>query len=59
MNKSLLIEIRDLLEFETRQAKRHNLDEIRITVPRAVALSHAISEALKQYKICSPKDINQ
>lgn len=45
--KSLLIELRDLLEFETRQAKRHNLSEIRITVPRAVTLSHAIREAIK------------
>ena len=47
MNKILLIELRDLLEFETRQAKRHNLSEIRITVPRAVTLSHAIREAIK------------
>lgn len=49
MSKSLLTEIRDLLEFETRQAKRHNLDEIRITVPRAVTLSHSIREALRAY----------
>ena len=47
MSKLLLIEIRDLLEFETRQAKRHNLSEIRITVPRAATLSHAIREAIK------------
>lgn len=48
--KSILLEIKDLLEFETRQAKRHDLDEIRITVPRALTLSHAIREVLKQYK---------
>ena len=47
--KSLLSEIRDLLEFETRQAKRHNLDEIRLTVPRAATLSHAIRDALRSY----------
>lgn len=47
MNKLLLIELRDLLEFETRQAKRHGLAEIRITVPRAATLSHAIREAIK------------
>jgi hypothetical protein len=45
--KLLLIELRDLLEFQVKQAKRHDLCQITITVPRAVTLLHAIREALK------------
>lgn len=48
--KSILVELRDLLEFQVKQAKRNGLDEILITVPRAVLLTHQISEALKQKK---------
>jgi hypothetical protein len=39
---TLLNEIHDLLAFQVKGAKRHNLDEIRITVPRAKAICNAI-----------------
>jgi len=39
---TLLNEIHDLLAFEVKNSKRHELDEIRITVPRAKAICNAI-----------------
>lgn len=39
---SILTEIHDLLAFELKNAKRHGLDEIRITVPRAKSLCNTI-----------------
>jgi hypothetical protein len=48
--KSTLVEIRDLLEFQIKQAKRHDLCQITITVPRAVSLLHSIRQLLKENK---------
>jgi hypothetical protein len=42
---TLLNEIHDLMAFEVKNSKRHNLDEIRITIPRAKALCNAIRVA--------------
>jgi hypothetical protein len=42
---TLLNEIHDLLAFQVKGAKRHDLDEIRITVPRAKAICNAIRVA--------------
>jgi hypothetical protein len=42
---TLLNEIHDLLAFEVKNSSRHNLDEIRITIPRAKALCNAIRVA--------------
>ena len=44
---TLLREVRDLLAFLVKQSKRHDLDEIRITVPRATTLIHAINKMIK------------
>ncbi len=38
----LLTEIHDLFAFQLKQAQRHDLDEIRITVPRAKSFCNAI-----------------
>ncbi len=38
----LLNEIHDLFAFQLKQAQRHDLDEIRITVPRAKSFCNAI-----------------
>lgn len=38
----LLTEIHDLFAFQLKQAQRHDLDEIRITVPRAKSLCNSI-----------------
>ena len=43
---ALLREIRDLLAFLVKQAKRHDLDEIRITITRATTLIHAINKLI-------------
>lgn len=45
--KTLLIELRDLLAFQIKQAKAHDLCQITITVPRAKTLLNAIREAIK------------
>jgi hypothetical protein len=42
---TLLNEIHDLMAFEVKNSKRHNLDEIRITIPRAKAICNAIRVA--------------
>lgn len=47
MNKCLLIEIRDLMEFLVKQARKHDLDEVKIARPRAVELARKCREALK------------
>ena len=39
---TLLTEIHDLMAYEVKNSKRHNLDEIRISVPRAKAICNAI-----------------
>lgn len=38
----ILTEIHDLFAFQIKQAQRHDLDEIRITVPRAKSFCNAI-----------------
>jgi hypothetical protein len=48
--KFLLIELRDLLAFQIKQAKQHDLCQITITVPRAQTLLNAIREAMKGMK---------
>ena len=42
---TLLNEIHDLLAFEVKNSNRHNLEEIRITIPRAKAICNAIRVA--------------
>ena len=46
--KELLIELRDLLAFERKHAKRHGLDRVSLTVPRANLILNQINEALKK-----------
>ena len=46
----LLKQINDLFEFQIKTAKRHDLDEIRITVPRAKMISRDIKETIKETK---------
>jgi hypothetical protein len=46
--KLLLTEIHDLLDFLVRQARRHDLDEVRIATPRAKALTRQIRELQQQ-----------
>lgn len=48
MNKYLLIEMRDLLEFLVKQARKHDLDEVKIARPRAVELARKCREALRE-----------
>lgn len=48
--KTLLIELRDLLAFQVKQAKEHDLCQITITVPRAVSLIHLINEQIRNLK---------
>jgi hypothetical protein len=50
MNKYLLIEMRDLLEFLVKQARKHDLDEVKIARTRAVELARKCREALKEVK---------
>lgn len=44
--KYLLLSITHLLAFSVKQAERHNLDEIRITIPRAKIIINEINSAL-------------
>ena len=46
----LLTEIHDLFAFQIKQAQRHDLEEIRITVPRAKLICREIREAKKAFK---------
>jgi hypothetical protein len=46
----LLEQINDLFEFQLKTAKRHDLDEIRITVPRAKMISRDIKETIREAK---------
>lgn len=46
----LLKQINDLFEFQLKTAKRHDLDEIRVSVPRARMLSREIKETIKEEK---------
>lgn len=48
--KTLLIELRDLLAFQVKQAKQHDLCQITITVPRAVSLIHHLNEQIRNMK---------
>ena len=45
--KEILIELRDLLAFEKKHAKRHGLDRVSLTVPRATLILNQINKALK------------
>ena len=47
---TVLTEIHDLLAFQLKMAKRHELEEIRITVPRARLICREIREAKKALK---------
>ena len=46
----LLKQINELFEFQLKTATRHDLDEIRITVPRARMFSKDIRETIKEAK---------
>jgi hypothetical protein len=46
----LLKQINGLFEFQLKTATRHDLDEIRITVPRARMISKDIRETIKEAK---------
>ena len=46
----LLKQINDLFEFQLKTATRHDLDEIRITVPRARMISKDIRETIRETK---------
>jgi hypothetical protein len=48
--KTVLTEIHDLLAFQLKMAQRHDLEEIRITVPRAKLICREIREAKKAFK---------
>lgn len=48
--KIVLTEIHDLLAFQLKQATRHDLEEIRISVPRARLICREIREAKKTAK---------
>jgi hypothetical protein len=48
---TLLNEIHDLMAYEVKNSKHHNLDEIRITVPRAKAICNAIRIARHQARM--------
>jgi hypothetical protein len=48
---TLLNEIHDLMAFEVKNSSRHNLDEIRITIPRAKAICNAIRIARHEARL--------
>ena len=47
MNKHLATIISDLLRFEIKQAERHGLDSITITLPRAKEIARELRECTK------------
>lgn len=51
----ILTEIHDLLAFQIKQASRHNLEEIRISVPRAKELCTTIRIAKHDLKMKAAK----
>lgn len=48
MNKHLSTIISDLLRFEIKQAERHGLDSISITLPRAKQIARELRESIKE-----------
>lgn len=48
--KNILQDIKDLLSFEIKHSKRHGLDMVSITVPRATLIIHEITDKLKEHK---------
>lgn len=48
MNKHLATIISDLLRFQIKQAERHGLDSISITVPRAKQIIRELRESMKE-----------
>jgi hypothetical protein len=48
MNKHLATIISDLLRFEIKQAERHGLDSIKITLPRAKQIARELREGIKE-----------
>lgn len=51
----ILTEIHDLLAFQIKQAQRHNLEEIRISVPRAKELCTTLRIAKHDLKMKASK----
>lgn len=56
MNKHLATIISDLLRFEIKQAERHGLDSIKITVPRAKEIVRDLRESMKEARPLSHWD---
>jgi len=48
--KELFIELHDLLIFEVKHSKRHGLDRVSISLPRATLIIHHITDKLKEHK---------
>jgi hypothetical protein len=48
MNKHLANIIADLLRFQIKQAERHGLDSITITLPRAKQIARELRESIKE-----------
>lgn len=48
MNKHLATIISDLLRFEIKQAERHGLDSITITLPRAKQIARELRDCIKE-----------
>lgn len=48
MNKHLATIISDLLRFQIKQAERHGLDSITITIPRAREIARDLRECIKE-----------
>lgn len=48
--KTILQDIKDLLSFEIKHSKRHGLERVSITVPRAILIIHEINDRLKEHK---------
>jgi hypothetical protein len=48
VNKHLANIIADLLRFEIKQAERHGLDSIKITLPRAKQIARELRESIKE-----------
>lgn len=48
MNKHLENIISDLLRFQIKQAERHGLDSITITLPRAKQIARELRESIKE-----------
>ena len=48
MNKHLATIISDLLRFQIKQAERHGLDSISITIPRAREIARDLRECIKE-----------